>query len=482
MKNENDKSTSNSEVCRFLSIGVVVILALSTRRAEAASEFHPSLLLGTTWTDNITLAGDNDPLKESGFVTQVNPGFKFAQKAKRFSSSFEYTMQNVFFQSNSDRNATYHQGEAGFITELIDSYVYLDGAGSYTQQLLDPKLPTNNGNLFLIANQTDALAAHLSPSIRHEFEAFRFDARYTRGLIDYKNETGPAQLRDADTQSYSGLIGSADDLSRLTWEAQYQKQEAKYEQLPTYVFEQAHAELGWLFGKVLRVIGRSGAESDMSQDPTKGGLDYKTWEGGFKWAASERTRIEAFIGDHFYGRSYSALAHHEAHYARWDLSYSEAPLTQAQESILHPIASDLAQLGRVEPGSVEFNRATAAVYLRKTFEARLHIEGQRTGIDLFATDYRREYLNGVIGNEHLKGGSIELTRHFSGQTEFHVSGKLEDSDLVEGVGYREVDFSMELRRRLGENVHTSLRASRIDRTGSADYTANLITATIAGEY
>lgn len=484
MKNENDKKILG---CRgslhVLSVGVA--LALGTQCASAAVEFHPRSEVSATWTDNLSLSRDDDPAKESGYVVQINPGFSLVQTGRRFSGSLEYTMQNVFFPGDRDRDSRFHQGEAAFTTELLSTWLYLDGAASYAQELLDPRLPTNNNNLFQVANQTDALTARVSPSLRHEFDSFRMDFRYTRGLIDYKrteDASGVTQLQDADTQSYSGLFGSADEDARLTWVTRYERQEAEYENSPKFRYDTANAELGLLLGSSFRVIGRGGAESDPVQDQTKGGLDNETWEGGFRWTPSERTRVEAFYGDRFYGESYSALIHHEARRAEWDLTYVEGPMTQAQESILRPVEIDPAARGQGDIGAVDFTRQSNAVFLRKTTEARVHIAGQRTNIDVTATDYRRKYLTGTFGEEHTRGGSVGILRRLSASTDFGVNGRFEKTDLREGDNFRELNFGLELRHRIGERIVASAEATRIDRTGAADFTANLITLAISGEF
>src|SRR5690349_11936747 len=82
----------NGRPLQVRRLSIVVALALSGSVANAATEFHPRTLVSASYIDNLTLAADNDPAKESGFVLQANPGFTFLQRAPRFSSSLEYTM------------------------------------------------------------------------------------------------------------------------------------------------------------------------------------------------------------------------------------------------------------------------------------------------------------------------------------------------------------------------------------------------------
>jgi uncharacterized protein (PEP-CTERM system associated) len=322
--------------------------------------------------------------------------------------------------------------------------------------------------------------------LRHEYDSFRVDARYGRGIVDYRDEVDPAApltfIQDADTESRSALIGSVDEEARLSWEATYEFQQAEYDLALPYRYERAQAELGFLIARPLRIIGRVGRESDPLLNVSEGGLDNETWEAGFRYSPGERTRLEAFYGDRFYGKSYSGMFRHEARRAVWTISYVEGPTTQAQEIGMRPVAPDQAQLIDIVPDAQDFSRQTSAVYVRKTAEARVVLTGQRTTIDISALDYRREFLNGPAGEEHLRGGGIAMTRTFSSQTSLVVSARYSDSQLIEGDGYKETIGTIEARRRFGQYFTGSIGVNRIDRSGFLDYTTNWATATLTGEF
>jgi hypothetical protein len=482
MKNENGKPSISQRAAWWTSIATLATAFGFGGVAHAALEFHPHAEIIGTWIDNLTLVEDDNPAKESAYVMQANPGFSILQRGQRLNASLDYTMQNVFFLENSERNSTYHQGSLGLEGVLVRDYFFIEASGIYSQELVDPRLPSNIYNLFEVSNQTDALTARATPIFRHEFDVARVDLRYTRGIIDYKETSDTiGAIQDADTHVRSATLSSADDSARLTWEAHYESQEAKYELSPPFRFEQANGELGLLLGRGLRFIGRGGVESDPRLDVSKGGLDESTWEGGFEWI-SGRTSAEAFYGERFYGESYRARLSREARFARIELSYSEAPVTQAQEMLARPVSVDPLQQATFRPGSDEFSRLTSDVYLLKSASALVNITGQRTDIDVSATDYRRQYFNSTLSDEHSRGGSIDITRRISSQVSLILGASLERTELREGDQFRRLDLSLELRRRLSTRIETYASVFREKRTGTFEYVAHVASLGISGRF
>jgi uncharacterized protein (PEP-CTERM system associated) len=483
IQNENDKCIRKSSnlAVRFGAVAAATVSLVGTR-VEAAVEFHPRTTASATWIDNLTLAVDTDPAKKSGYVLQANPGFTWTQRGTRFNSSLDYTMQNVFFVDESDRNSTFHEGEALFDAAIIDDYFFLDGGADYSQQIVDPRLPTNNNNLFEVANQTDALAARLSPYFHHEFDSVLVDARYSRGIVDYKRTAGGRALQDADTQEYTGLLGSADEDARLTWEARYNHQQAEYDLSPVFRFAEARGELGLLLGRRVRLIGSGGKESDPSIDPTSAKLVNETWEGGLSWRPDDRTVLEGFYGERFYGESYRFRFRHDARRMRWILNYTESPMTEAQELLLRPVAADPSQQGAFAPDATGFARLTAEVFIRKIFEGTVSFTGRLTVIDLNVLDYRREYLSSSTLDDHTRGTGIGISRVLSSQTRLNLGGRIDETELNDGSEYRENMYRLELVRDLGQNVAVTLGGYRTKRSGNVSYTANWVTLAVTARY
>jgi hypothetical protein len=461
---------------------LLLTLGCCSHAVFASIEFHPRAAVSGTWTDNIDLLPDNNPGKKSEYVIQANPGFTLEEKAPHFNTSLEYTMQNLFFLQDSERNSTFHQGMAHVLGELMKNYFFVEANGSYSQQIIDPMRPTSNGNLFDTHNQTDALAVNVTPFLRHDFDNVRLDARYSRGRVNYKKTPTTGLLQDANTDSRTVSLSTVDDEAPLTWLGKYESQRAEYEFSPEFRYDQATAELGIGMGKSLRLIGRGGSETDLTTNTSQGGLDHTWWEAGLRWHPGIRTTAEGFYGRRFYGPSYSAHLVHEARHATWTISYSEMPYTQAQEFMTQPVAFDPRAQGTFAPGSEDFHRATSDVFIRKTADATVHIFGQRTDIELRAMDYRREYLTGTLGGEHRQGGSLQFTRKLSDRSSWFANGGIDDSKLQAGDHYQETFYGLGWHRRLGDKISASLSGQRRRRIGNLEFVANWVTLAFSGEF
>ncbi len=492
-----------------LSVAIAAACA-AISPAWAETKFVLSSEVNATWIDNINLES-NDALKQSEYVLQVNPGFVFEQTGPRINSSVSYMMRNYFYAEDSDRNSTFHEGLLDATLALVKEYFYLQGSGSYTQQVIDPKVATNNNLLFEKINVADALSAQISPYFHHEFDNFRADVRYTRGIVKYKarEESVPVTtiplLQDVDTEARYATFGSADDLARLTWETRYEYQEARYDVSPPFRFESASAELGLLLGRSLRLIGRGGLESDPVRDSTKAGLEESHWEAGFRWRPSPRTFAQALYGVHSYGDTYSARVEHAARLFELSASYAEGPTTQAQELVLRPVAAGQQAAETVfTSGTENYNSITSDVYLREDAEGKAVLKGQRTQLELSAFHFKRNYISGSRKGavELTRGASLGLTRSLSGGLQLEMSGKyseaqFETSSVVVPLPvpvpapaplvlvpyeYHDVLLHVGLIEKLSERISVSLEGNRMRRTGGLDYTVNWLTLGIKGEF
>jgi len=480
-KNESGNNSIQSDRLSRCIFGVLLIGCCGI--SSAATEFHPRADVGVTWTDNINLVPDDDPRKESSYGISIDPGFTWDWRAERIHAQADYTMQNWIFPDDSDRNATFHIGTASFQSELAKQWLYLDGRGSYSQQLIDPKLPSNNSNFFAINSQADALTADISPILRHDFQSVHFEARYTRGLIDYKSPTNSIALQDAKTEQRNVILSNVEDEDlSVTWNGTYNSQIARYDLSPEFSYDQAYGELGFLLGKRVRLIGRYGKESDPIVDPSEGGLKRSSWEAGLQFKPSMRTVLEGYYGERFYGPSFRGRISHEAKRVHIEVHYNEGPTTQAQELADRAEVLNPQDLASIVPTAQYFSRLTPEVFLRKSLDGNVHIKGQRTDIDLTFIDYRRQSLETHTDAEHFRGGSVGFSRALSQRSHFTIGGSANSSELRDGGSYREVDIKTGFDRSLSQHVTLSFNLFRLRRTGSPSYIANGASLSLLSQY
>ena len=90
---------------QFAACAAALAVATASR---AETTFTPTVVASATWTDNIELVSDAAG-PQSEYVLQLNPGFRLKQDDLRMDSNVIYTMQNLFFAEDGNRDTTYNQ-------------------------------------------------------------------------------------------------------------------------------------------------------------------------------------------------------------------------------------------------------------------------------------------------------------------------------------------------------------------------------------
>jgi len=497
-----DKKNSRRRIARCLQ--VMVVCAAATAEVHAEVDFRLLASSEASWVDNIDLVADDDPAyaKQSEYVLRVAPGFVFEQTGQRVNSSIGYELQSYFYAEDDNRNSAYHQAHANADVALVKEYFFFDVSGAYTQQVIDATVATTNNLLFDTVNTADALTGQAGLAFRHEYDNVLADMRYSRGIVRYTVSSDDAAtltepLQDVETSYGYATLASADDLARLTWALHYENQEAIYDVSPRYRSESANAELGLLIGSGFRLIGRGGLESDPLADSTHGGFDDSFWEAGFRWVPSSRTSLEALYGEHTFGETYSGRIAHEARLLVMEARYSEGPTTLAQELALQPVANVVGEAGSLVPGSDFFNSINSDVYLREDGEASITLKGQRTQIELSGYQFKRTYIQGTRtgGVEKTRGAGIGITRSFSSTLQMDLGVRYTESlfDAVNipvstgGLPIESYEFddtlaTLGFKQQLSPRVDLRLAANHLRRGGDLEYTVNVVTLGISGEF
>jgi uncharacterized protein (PEP-CTERM system associated) len=444
---------------------VAVVLAVVqgfANHALAQTTFTPRVTASATWTDNIELVPD-EAEPEAEYIFQINPGLLLQQDTERMDSYIDYTMQNLFYLENSDRDTTYHQFDGNTSIEAVRDWFFLDALATYTQVLIDPELPISTGNLFDTANITDASSARVVPRIRHEFGAVLLDARYLRGFVDYHgNDSNGEEIEDTENEARALLIGSADKNDRLTWDIHYDQQRAEYDVSPPFEYERAGATLGWAVGSALRLLGRGGKESDLFQNLGDGGLETTYWMAGFRWSPDSNSEFEVLGGERFYGQAWEGHWTRTGRMLKLELRYSEAPTTDAQNLALRPASLD-SDIDR-PPDAEDFARLSPDVYVYRQLIGRLALTGSRTEIVLEPLFTRREYV--ATGQEERTGGlSFHIQRQIRARATIGLDLAYQEWDLRDGSEQDDGAGRISFIHRLSPTAQLTVAVAHVRREG-----------------
>jgi hypothetical protein len=475
---------NNSQVKRAAGAALGAIIVGAAAPVSADIDFSPSIKVGATWTDNIELAPSSQS-EQTEYVAEVVPGFVLTQEGRRLKSRLDYTLRNFFYQKDSGRDTSFNEANASLNAEVLRNWFYVDAAGAYTQQIIDPTRPINNNFLFDVGNLTDALSGSVTPRLRHEFDFTILDASYQRGFLDYKQSGDVTNLTsDADTRETSVSLISPEDGRFFSWGADYSKQETEFDSnAQRFEFESANLEVGFGLTDELRLIGRGGKETDARRNSREGGLDEISWEAGFAYSPDPGTKFEAFYGKRFFGTTYRASARRTAQFLTLSASYDEGPVTQAQQLLASAGAgaAPVTPIAPLDPGTNPIGTLTSDVFIAKNFEGTVGLAGRLTKINISGLDQRREYLN-TSQRERVTGARFTVIRNLSARTDATIDVFLTDTQFRSGDEFDEQSYRFGLTRTLSERLSASLMLGRVERSGASGYTANWVNIGFKASY
>ncbi|HKZ72640.1 MAG TPA: TIGR03016 family PEP-CTERM system-associated outer membrane protein [Steroidobacteraceae bacterium] len=445
-------------------IGTMLAAALPGAAMGAEIEFTPTVDASVTYTDNIELVPPG-AAEESEFVLEAVPGFDWSYESARIKSGLGYRLTGLVYANDSDRNQAYHSGSLSFGSTLLEQWLFLDASGDYLQSTIEPRRAVNSNLMFQTQNVTDVGTYQVSPYVRHEFRRAVLEARYSRGWVKYRDEDPLQQLTldDSENEERLATIGNRDDDdAKLTWQLTYEGQIAHYDLAADFQYEQAAAELGWRLNTSLRVFGRGGQESELTQDLTDGGLDTSWWDAGIE-LRSEQNRLIFSYGDRFFGRSMSGSWERTARVLRLSVKYSEVPTTWAQERALRSEATQ----PLVAPVPTEdLSRLTAEVFIRRDFDASVTLVGRRTELTLTGLRRRREYISLDL-EDRERGIGLSGTRQLSGRSAIYASYYWDQFNLREGDEFTDQRIVLGANRQIGRTTSLAFDLSHIERDSSS---------------
>ena len=307
----------------------------------------------------------------------------------------------------------------------------IHGQATYTDAIIDPSRSYNYGGsgLFDQNNLSEVATASISPDLSHEFRHFRLDARYTYGRVWYldapdRSDQPIFSLYQDDSVDQNALVSvSTRDADRgATARAYYEWQDSDFENTVGYRYERAGAEVGLRLTRTLRFVADGGAESDLDESTTDGGLDSSFWHAGLVWRPDERTEVEARYGDRFFGESWSARVSRDTKWVTVRVSYQEDPQVETRRI---GINFDPNEFPILDPGSL--SGFTSYPFVGKDAVATVLAEGARTKLRLDLYDRRKDYIEELPPDEKRTGVRFNAIRDIGANLYAEFDTRYEDA-------------------------------------------------------
>lgn len=373
----------------------------------------PGLVLGVTvgelYTDNLTLAASGTE-KQSSWITQVQPFFKWARSSPRFSGVLDYRLTGYLYAGQSGSNQLAQDLKAHGILTVIPEHVFLDGSLSYGRQAINNELASGSGTFFLDNNRANVTAGSISPYwVQDLGKVGRMTLRYSLGRVMYDDHGISGQNRNLlNGVSDSTIHGlqfnlASPDYQTWSWNLGYSDQRIQPDAGRSFDYAVAKLGTSWQIGNRTRLLADAGKESQFLADGSSRKLGASFWDVGFDWSDT-RNHLRFLVGHRFYGRSYDFSWSRTAALLTTSASYVEQP-TDLNQQLLgqDPSQALLSPAGVSNIPSLRQRQ----VYLMKRGTASANYEIPKGNLRVTLYNEQRTYFILDNGRERVANANVD---------------------------------------------------------------------------
>jgi uncharacterized protein (PEP-CTERM system associated) len=241
----------------------------------------------------------------------------------------DYDAQALWYQDNSEFDDVYHNldGTGQFI--LVPNRLFVDGFARYDQENIDTAGRVTSGNFLQTGNRTDAAVYGISPwyTRLRQLGRGRCPGTATRASVTRTptRPTGRGGFRHP--QHFGQTRQPQGGKPGLSWDLAGQLPAHRVRLAPEFEYGRAALDLGYPVGLRSRVTATVGSSPIPRGPPTKGGFDESSGMVGYDVGADAAQRLEARIGDRFFGTTYELNWRRTGTRGDLSVSYTEAPTT-----------------------------------------------------------------------------------------------------------------------------------------------------------
>ncbi|MDB6100263.1 MAG: hypothetical protein JWO52_262 [Gammaproteobacteria bacterium] len=460
------------------------VAASAAEPAWSDVQFVPSISASAIYVDNLRLVPPGTP-KTGAWVGEVDPELHMKQKSSDLTSALDYKLQALWFNDHSDLNSRHHNGRANASWIVSPNLFFVDGWVSYVQQTVDPTQPINQGNLFGVGNVANRFTAYLAPTLQHDFGEVTGLLRYSEAASWYSGipgaNVGASTLYQNSRSGITTAKLAADDpLGLFFWSIDGRRSFTTFKTAQPFRDDRVAAEVSVPVLPSLRLVGATGAETNILTNPSSGGLNSGFWLLGFKWTAGAHSDLEVRAGHRFYGKAYSAKWTLESRLLTFAISYVEEPTTAAESDSLVAFTP-----GEIVVDTQAYFGVTRALntytpFLNKQFDASIALSGHRTVLTLRAYQLRRDYLQApLLGtSDSTRGGEVTLTRQIGPRDSFGASARIAEATELSTFFYRDHRYALDYTHKLSATLDSKLEGVHLARDGTIEYRANVVQLTV----
>jgi len=286
--------------------------------------FTPSIDLKQSYSDNILLAPKGQ--EESETVTEITPAFSLLMRGSRFNASVNYSMQNLLYKKENNRNETYNQLSATSTSELVSDYLFFDANANHSQQIVNADEPIGSNNIAVTNNTSNVTSYSLAPYFQHSYRNI-LDAslRYSYSEVDYRRD----ELIDSTQSGFDAALTSPTNSTGFSWGLNYLKQKSDFETGNDSEFKRGSLSLGYRFTRRTHLYASKGKDENTFAVANNQDISEPYWNVGFEWQPSSQDFLSLQYGERFFGHTSQFSWRHTARRLNLNASYEEELSTSA---------------------------------------------------------------------------------------------------------------------------------------------------------
>ena len=273
------------------AFAALVLLGAQAAPALAAEwRFTPQLTLRETYSDNYNLAPSGS--EQSGFVTEVAPGFTLTGRGRRAQFRATYQARSVNYSGGTGGSNIQNYLDAGGKAELIDDFLFVDGTANISNVSTSAFGPQALDSTYATGNRSEVRTYTISPYVRQRIGSeAQGEVRYTHQGVS--SDTGGFASYNSDRLNASASSGEA--YRTLGWDVAGSTQQSRYSDLDSVRSDIVNGTLRYRLTPQFSLTGSAGYERYTYQslgDAPSG----PSWSVGFDWRPSSRTSLAATAG------------------------------------------------------------------------------------------------------------------------------------------------------------------------------------------
>lgn len=497
-------------------------------------EIKPDVSLREVYSDNILLNANNE---ESDLVTDITPGIVVVGDGNRLDLQFDYRIQNLIYQDNTERNNTNHKLNTQLKSELLDDWLFFDATGRVSQQLVDIREGLSSDRISGSQNAEDVYAYFLTPYITPKIgDLLEAKIRYTYDYVDRDNDnrsTGSNQdFNDSEGDTINAYVRSGQGFGKISWEINYDSRDVEYGDGDRTDTEMLRAKISYWLNRQWSInLSGTDEENEFIGDRGNRTPDDSFYGGGFTWQPSRnfsltagynerkdprpnedenfgnaslnwsptpRTQLSADYGNRFFGETYNFSFSHKMRRSSWQITYNEGISDFRQQfldqqllgGLICPIgfsdfqdcrifdSNNPPQLNEQVVGVVELLPSiTENTYINKRLNASWSVRGARNVITLGLNRQDREFLGDGQDRRDL-GVNLSWSCQLAPKTSSLLSIGHREIEFEDGDDHTNININWTLRAKVSAKSDLSLIFYYSDRDANEatrDYSENRVT-------